>query len=121
MNDTGSPAHPLAAKVLAYVDAIVDAVPNATTAADFAAVYANGCVAAVMCPEGAESTVGFTIGKRSDFVSYDVQEFLRRMNELEPGWGGGSTIGGAPRLEGGRRSSLSVDTVREVFLAVAND
>ena len=38
MNDTGSPAHPLAAKVLAYVDAIVDAVPNATTAADFAAV-----------------------------------------------------------------------------------
>ncbi|MBD3311008.1 MAG: hypothetical protein GF349_00745 [Candidatus Magasanikbacteria bacterium] len=89
------------------------------SAADFAEVYAAGCVAAVMVPEGPEGTKGYTIGKRSDFVSYDVQAFLASMNELEKGWGGGSTIGGAPRLDGGKRSSLPVETVKSVFLAIA--
>lgn len=88
-------------------------------AGDFAEIYAAGCVAAVMLPEGPEGTKGYTIGKRSDFVSYDVPGFLARMNELEKGWGGGSTIGGAPRLDGGKRSSLPVETVKKVFAEVA--
>jgi hypothetical protein len=90
------------------------------SAADFAEVYAAGCVVAMMVPEGPEGTKGYTIGKRSDFVSYNVQAFLDRMNELEEGWGGGSTIGGAPRLDGGKRSDLPVEEVMQVFLEVAN-
>lgn len=81
----------------------------------FAELYEAGVLAAVVCPEGAEGTVGYTVGKRSEFVSFDVAGFLAKMNELEPGWGGGSTIGGAPRGEGGRRSELSVEQVRGVF------
>ncbi len=90
------------------------------SAADFAEVYGAGCIAAVLVPEGPEGTKGYTIGKRSDFVGYDVQAFLASMNEVEPGWGGGSTIGGAPRLDGGLRSSLPLEDVKAAFLRVAN-
>lgn len=86
----------------------------------FAQLYAAGVVVGVICAVAPDGTVGYTVGKRSDFVRYDVGEFLRRMNALEPGWGGSSTVGGAPRGEGGRRSALEAEKVREVFLAVAN-
>lgn len=82
------------------------------TVADFAEAYANGLAVAVLCPDGTDGTTGYTVGKRSDFVDYDIPAFLARMNALEPGWGGGSTIGGAPRGEGGKRSVLSVEEVR---------
>jgi hypothetical protein len=87
--------------------------------ADFAAVYAAGCVVAVLCAEGPAGTTGYTIGKRSDFVSFDVQAFLARMNAVESGWGGGSTIGGAPRRDEGLRSLLTVHEVMNAFLEVA--
>lgn len=38
------------------------------------------------------------------------------MNQLEPGWGGGSTIGGAPRNPDGSRSKLGWTEVWPVFL-----
>lgn len=82
---------------------------------DFADVYAQGLVVAVLGVPGPGGTQGWTIGKKSDFVSYDIPAFLARANEVEPGWGGGSTIGGAPRNEDGTRSRLSIDRVRELF------
>jgi hypothetical protein len=75
------------------------------------------CVVGVVLVPGPESTVGYTVGKVSDFVSYDIKGFLARCNEIEPGWGGGSTIGGAPRLEGGKRSALNRSQVEEILLA----
>ena len=84
----------------------------------FAALYDRDVVAGVVCPEAPEDTLGFTVAKRSEFVRYDIEQFLNRMNQLEPGWGGASTIGGAPRREGGRRSELSVTDVRDVFVDV---
>jgi len=83
---------------------------------DFATAYAVGAVAAVALVPGPAGTVGYTIGKRSEFVSYDISGFLRRMNELEPGWGGGSTIGGALRNPDGSRSRIDPATVRAAFL-----
>jgi hypothetical protein len=62
-------------------------------------------------------TRAYTIGKRSEFVEYDVPAFLRALDALEPGWGGGSTVGGAPRARDGARSRLSVEQVAEVFVA----
>lgn len=48
----------------------------------------------------------YTIGKRSDLVLYplgphtDPDSLLGRLRAREPGWGGGSTIGGSPRPDG---------------------
>lgn len=81
----------------------------------FEEVYGQGCVVGVVLVPGVEGTIGYTVGKVSDFVSYDVKAFLARCNELEPGWGGGSTVGGAPRLEGGKRSSLPRVKVEELL------
>jgi hypothetical protein len=82
----------------------------------FEEVYKTCVVGVVMVP-GVGDTVGYTVGKVSDFVSYDIKAFLARCNEIESGWGGGSTIGGAPRLEGGKRSSLTRSQVEEILLA----
>jgi len=65
---------------------------------------------------GPEGTIGFTVGKKSDFVDFPMVEFVQRMNELEPGWGGGSTICGAPRGPGGLRSKLEPSLVNKVIL-----
>jgi hypothetical protein len=86
---------------------------------DFATAYEAGAVAAVALVPGPAGTVRYTVGKRSEFVPFSVSAFLHRMNELEPGWGGGSTIGGAPRNTDGSRSRLDQGVVRAVFLDVA--
>jgi hypothetical protein len=81
---------------------------------DFSTAYLTAVAAVVLVP-GPGGTLGYTVGKRSEFVPYDVPAFLARMNALEPGWGGGSTIGGAPRQPDGARSKLPVDEVRRQF------
>lgn len=53
----------------------------------------------------------FTISKRSEFVRFDVRAALAALHAREPGWGGGSTVGGAPRHPDGSRSKLSPDEV----------
>jgi hypothetical protein len=83
---------------------------------DFATAYAEGAVIALAKVPGPQGTIGWTVGKRSDFARGNVPGFLEEMNTLEPGWGGGSTIGGAPRKEGGLRSSLGWTQVWPVFL-----
>lgn len=64
-------------------------------------------------------TTAYTVAKRSEFVAYDVRGFLDAMNAREPGWGGGSTVGGAPRHRDGSRSRLPVDEVAAVFASFA--
>ena len=64
-------------------------------------------------------TRAYTIAKRSEFVDFDVRAFLAAMSAREPGWGGGSTIGGAPRHADGSRSRLPIEDVVAVFLEVA--
>lgn len=85
----------------------------------FADLYRRGIVVAVLCPQGPAGSIGYTIGKRSDFVAFDVEAFLSEINDLESGWGGASTIGGAPRCSDGRRSELSKEIVKKVFVDVA--
>lgn len=72
-------------------------------------------VAGLLSPDGPDGTTGYVVAKRSEFVSYDIRAFLERMNDIEEGWGGGSTVGGAPRRPDGRRSGLSTGVVLEAF------
>lgn len=83
---------------------------------DFAAAYAAGAVIALAKVPGPAGTFGWTVGKKSDFARGDVPGFLAEMNTLEPGWGGGSTIGGAPRNADGTRSRLGFTEVWPIFL-----
>ena len=83
---------------------------------DFAAAYAAGAVIALAKVPGPGGTFGWTVGKKSDFARGDIPAFLAEMNSLEPGWGGGSTIGGAPRNPDGTRSKLGWTEVWPVFL-----
>jgi hypothetical protein len=56
-----------------------------------------------------------TIAKRSDFITdFPIPKIYSALNKLEPGWGGGSTIGGAPRNEDGSRSRLDLNIIAEV-------
>lgn len=62
---------------------------------------------------------GYTVAKRSEFVKgFPVRKILRALAAVEPGWGGGSTIGGAPRNADGSRSRLSTDQVFDIVEAV---
>lgn len=88
--------------------------------AGFGELYDRGFVAGLLCPEAPGGTIGYIVGKRSEFVDFDVPAFLREMNTREQGWGGASTIGGAPRQPDGRRSEVSVHEVAKVFNQVAS-
>jgi hypothetical protein len=81
-------------------------------------LYARASVG-VLHGDAPNGTRAYTIGKSSEFVDYDVRGFLDAMNAAEPGWGGGSTIGGAPRGVDGSRSTLPLERVVEVFAAIA--
>lgn len=82
-----------------------------------AQAYADGwnkLVAILPIPDGSRA---YTIAKRSEFVAFDVPGVLRALHEREPGWGGGSTVGGAPRNADGSRSRLSPEEVWEIVRA----
>ena len=84
----------------------------------FADCYKQGYDAIVLygdpLPDG---SIAYTVGKRSDLATrFDVTAILEALNEVEPGWGGGSTIGGAPRNADGSRSRLTPDEVFQIVL-----
>lgn len=58
----------------------------------------------------------YTIAKQSDLVTgFEIPSLLARLDSVEPGWGGGSSIGGAPRRPNGARSYLEPDRVFEII------
>lgn len=64
----------------------------------------------------ADKSLAVTIAKRSDFIDgFPLPEIYKALNEIEPGWGGGSSIGGAPRNSDGSRSKLSLEKIIKVI------
>jgi hypothetical protein len=81
-----------------------------------AALFRDGHHRVVIYRQLPDGSFGYTVAKQSEFVKYfPVGEILRVLHAREPGWGGGSTIGGAPRNEDGSRSRLPPE---EVFALV---
>lgn len=58
-----------------------------------------------------DNSYSYTIGKKSEFIDFPIPNILKKLNEKEAGWGGGSTIGGAPRNSDGSRSKLTPEEV----------
>ena len=68
-------------------------------------------------PDGnTEQSFSYTIAKQSDLIKdFNIPAILSHLNDIEPGWGGGSSIGGAPRRPNGSRSFLPPDQVFEII------
>ncbi len=79
----------------------------------FERLYALGHDRCVVYSQLADGTYKYTIGKRSEFVdgfpvgpASDPTTILGRLAAREPGWGGGTTIGGSPRNADGSGSRI---------------
>jgi hypothetical protein len=88
----------------------------------FDLVYEAGHTRAVLWQPLPDGSTAYTVGRKSDLVDgFPVgppsrpETILAALAGREPGWGGGSSIGGAPRHPDGSRSRLSPD---EVFAVV---
>jgi hypothetical protein len=80
-----------------------------------AALFRDGHHRVVIYRQLPDGSYGYTVAKRSEFVKFfPVSQILAALNEREPGWGGGSTIGGAPRNADGSRSRLPPSEVFSV-------
>lgn len=90
----------------------------------FESLYNEGFRVVCLVAKAADGSLRYTIGKVSDLVSYrlgphnDSGSLLGRLNAREPGWGGGSSIGGSPRLNGGVSSRLSLLEVWDLMVEV---
>jgi hypothetical protein len=87
----------------------------------FDLLYKQGHTRAVACQKQPDGSYAYTIAKKSELVgNFPVGpgskegSILHALNAVEPGWGGGSTIGGAPRNPNGSRSRLSPDRVFQI-------
>lgn len=75
-------------------------------------LYQSGFNRIVLVRPQSDGSLAVSIAKKSDFVgNFPIRDMYAALNELEPGWGGGSTVGGAPRHEDGSRSRLSMDLI----------
>lgn len=91
----------------------------------FDLLYAQGRMRAIAYQEMPDGSVAYTVGKKSEIIPHfhvgphtKAGTILHALLEREAGWGGGSTIGGAPRNEDGSRSRLTPDEVFEIVSAI---
>lgn len=86
----------------------------------FDLLYKDGFTKAIACNEQKDGSWAYTIGKKSEFVGgFPIPKILETLNlSYEAGWGGGTTIGGAPRNADGSRSRLSPTQIVEIIDAV---
>lgn len=88
-------------------------------------LYRDGYTKFVIYQKLADGSYAYTIAKKSDLVrgfpigpASKDGTILNILAKKEPGWGGASSIGGAPRNHDGSRSHLSPDEVFDVIEAV---
>ena len=88
----------------------------------FDLLYKDGITAAVAWRPLPDGSFEYTIGRKSDLVlGFPVGPhslpgtLLHALAAAEPGWGGGSSIGGAPRNPDGSRSHLPPERLRAIL------
>lgn len=87
----------------------------------FDLLYAAGHTRAIAYQELSDGSFRYTVGKKSEIVgdfpvgpASKEGTILHALNDREPGWGGGSSIGGSPRNQDGSSSRLSPDEVAAI-------
>ncbi|MBI2064786.1 MAG: HD domain-containing protein [Candidatus Yanofskybacteria bacterium] len=91
----------------------------------FDLLYKASHTRAVAFQQQLDGSYAYTIAKKSDMVSdFPVGPvskegtILYELNKIEPGWGGGSSIGGAPRNSDGSRSQLAPEKVFDIIESI---
>lgn len=69
----------------------------------------------------ADGSTSVTVAKKSDFIEdFPLKKIFNAFNKVEPGWGGGSCIGGCVRNQDGSRSKLSIDEMVQIVDSVVS-
>ncbi|KKN67664.1 hypothetical protein LCGC14_0459230 [marine sediment metagenome] len=85
----------------------------------YTALYKAGIDRVVVSRPQDDGSNALSIAKRSDFIDhFPLPKFFAALNKIEPGWGGSTMVGGAPRNEDGSRTRLSLDEIGEVLNCV---
>lgn len=77
-------------------------------------MYARGYKAFIVYKQLDDGSYLYTVAKKSDLVAFPVKRILVALDAIEPGWGGGSCIGGSPRNADGSRSRLEPDRLAQL-------
>lgn len=81
----------------------------------FTKIYQAGFDRIVITRPQEDGSMAVTLAKRSDFVdNFPITKMIEKFNQIEPGAGGGSSIGGLVRNPDGSRSRLSIDKIVEI-------
>jgi hypothetical protein len=84
----------------------------------YSQLYKSGFDRIILTRPQKDGTNAVSLAKRTDFIdNFPLEKIYKELNKLESGWGGSSTIGGAPRNEDGSRTSLGLDEIAEVVNA----
>lgn len=81
-------------------------------------MYSDGIRAFLSTSLRPDGKWSYVVGRMSEYIDFPIPEILQALNEAEglvfapDRWGGGTTIGGSPRIAG---SSLSPDQVEQVI------
>jgi hypothetical protein len=82
----------------------------------YSTLYSSGFDRVVLVRPLDNGSLAVSLAKRSDFIdNFDLNKMYEKLNEIEVGWGGGSSIGGAPRNSDGTRSKLPLEKILEVI------
>lgn len=85
----------------------------------YSTLYSAGFDRIVLVRPLENGSLAVSLAKRSDFVdNFNLIKMYEKLNEIEPFWGGGSSIGGAPRGPDGTRSKLPLEKIIEVIDSV---
>ncbi len=84
-------------------------------------MFADGIRAYVSVRERPDGAWAYTVGRMSQFVSFDVPAILAALNAAEgcgaDRWGGSGTVGGSPRVSGSRLPPTEVERIVNAVLA----
>lgn len=85
----------------------------------YTALYRSGFDRVVISRPQKDGSNAVSIGKRSDFIdNFPLTKIYEALNKIEPGWGGSSMVGGAPRNLDGSRTKMSLKDISEVINSV---
>ncbi len=85
------------------------------------AIWSAGFERIVMVRPLEDGSTAVTIARKSEFIEgFPMKKIFAELNKNEPGWGGGATIGGAPRNGDGSRSKLSVHEITDIIDSIIN-
>lgn len=82
----------------------------------FGCLYQAGFERLVVIRPQSDNSLAITFAKKSDFIpNFPLETIYEKLNELEPGYGGSSTVGGSPRNSDGSRSKLPLEKIIQVI------